>query len=646
MVVDDGSTDATREVLKRYASRDPRIRGFHKENGGVASALNEGIRNARGEWICWLSSDDWFEPDALRIHSEAIRRHGDVRFFFSGFFRFNDATGRRFAPRYRPPRAEYRVIRFLLWNYIHGIAVAVHRSVFEDTGPFDTRFRYAQDVDMWLRICARHRSVYTDTRTCVTRIHRTQGTTGFPEGGIFDTARLCADFLNAHPYPELFPLLDLRKKADALKAAAVTLRIALARKAHMNRCGFNPSLLQRFHEWLASECSPGTKAVLAPLVGAAVRASSLLPLPDEVRAELEGLRRGGRRPYRFEPYDFLAAAESRARKLALLGRNGEAEAICRYLDGIPPGARKGDSGEHGRRAGAASKPAAGCVNIGMVTFNRLEFTRRAIEAVGKYTDFPYTLTVVDNGSTDGTREFLAECRERGLLRTVVLLPRNVGVAKAANLAWHIEPEAAYYVKLDNDIVIGMHGWLPAMVEVADRIPEAGAVAYNFEPKSYLLRNVAGISVRVKEKGKLGGACILIPKRTENRVGYWCEDYGSYAEEDRDYGVRVSIADLFNVYMADENVGVHLPAGKASVVDRYSLKAVDGIEETLHPDYRAWKDRWRRRNAGFLGPYRKNVRAYLRRTKPIFAESRFVAELRRKGLDPADFRGKTVELAEV
>src|SRR3990172_2984652 len=62
VVINDGSTDATREVMEKYAHKDSRIRLFHKPNGGVASALNDGLRKVQGQWVCWLSSDVMFDP--------------------------------------------------------------------------------------------------------------------------------------------------------------------------------------------------------------------------------------------------------------------------------------------------------------------------------------------------------------------------------------------------------------------------------------------------------------------------------------------------------------------------------------------------------------------------------------------------------
>lgn len=261
------------------------------------------------------------------------------------------------------------------------------------------------------------------------------------------------------------------------------------------------------------------------------------------------------------------------------------------------------------------------VNIGMVTYNRLEFTRHAIEALVRNADFPYVLNVVDNASSDGTKEYLQELKARGIIRHLSLLPTNVGVAKAANLAWSQETEAAYYLKLDNDIVMHRPGWLREMVAALDDVPDLGAVAYNFEPRSYPLARRNDSRLRFKN-GNLGGACILIPRRTFERLGYWCEDYGLYGEEDFDYGERIRLAGLANAYMEDEDAGTHLPAGKAAAIDPAAV-ARDGAEEALHADYRSAKDRSRRQATGMLGQVERNLADYASGRRPLRNESSFV-----------------------
>jgi glycosyltransferase involved in cell wall biosynthesis/GT2 family glycosyltransferase len=298
-----------------------------------------------------------------------------------------------------------------------------------------------------------------------------------------------------------------------------------------------------------------------------------------------------------------------------------AEIQSRYRDKLPPAPAAFRAEGFYRKEPLPEN--AGFVNIGMVTWNRLEFTKQAIEAVWRKTRHPHVLTVVDNGSTDGTREWLEEMHRQGAISNLILLPENVGVAKASNLAWSRVPDATHYLKLDNDIVLGKDGWLDEMVRVVDAIPEVGAVAYSFEPISFPVVEIRGVRVRPKN-GNLGGACILIPDRIRQLLGVWSEDYGFYGEEDLDYGFRVQITGMLNAYMEDEDVGFHLPAGKAAVIDTGTWLAADGKEEVVHAEYRLMKDRSRARNHQ-SGIVEANFKAYLDGSKSRKVESVFARE---------------------
>ena len=267
------------------------------------------------------------------------------------------------------------------------------------------------------------------------------------------------------------------------------------------------------------------------------------------------------------------------------------------------------------------------VNIGMVTFNRLEFTKAAITSILEFTCFPHVLTVVDNGSTDGTVEYLKAMKQEGIITNLLLLNENFGVAKASNLAWSQEPDAEYYVKFDNDIVIEKPNWLTKMVEVIEAVPELGMVAYNFEPNSYPTCSIRGKVIRPK-KGNLGGACILVPQRTHQTFGYWCEDYGLYGEEDADYGMRIMLGGLHNAYLEDEVIGVHLPAGRAAQIDPITSQAQDGREEYEYAEYRQFKDRLRHENK--RGLFSENLRLYQSGKKSLYCPSIFV-ERHQKGI---------------
>lgn len=65
LLIDDGSTDASREICDKYVRKDKRIRVFHKRNGGVSSARNLGLEKALGKWVSFVDADDWIEKDMV-----------------------------------------------------------------------------------------------------------------------------------------------------------------------------------------------------------------------------------------------------------------------------------------------------------------------------------------------------------------------------------------------------------------------------------------------------------------------------------------------------------------------------------------------------------------------------------------------------
>ena len=64
LLVDDGSTDASGKICDSYAARDDRVKVIHKENGGLSSARNTGLDRASGDYVTFVDSDDYLEPEA------------------------------------------------------------------------------------------------------------------------------------------------------------------------------------------------------------------------------------------------------------------------------------------------------------------------------------------------------------------------------------------------------------------------------------------------------------------------------------------------------------------------------------------------------------------------------------------------------
>ena len=87
LLVDDGSTDGSGKICDAYAEKDSRIRVFHKENGGVSSARNLGLDEAKGDWVYFVDSDDELLPGGLATLGRSIQK--DVDLIIGGYEQYD-----------------------------------------------------------------------------------------------------------------------------------------------------------------------------------------------------------------------------------------------------------------------------------------------------------------------------------------------------------------------------------------------------------------------------------------------------------------------------------------------------------------------------------------------------------------------------
>lgn len=261
------------------------------------------------------------------------------------------------------------------------------------------------------------------------------------------------------------------------------------------------------------------------------------------------------------------------------------------------------------------------VNIVGVTYGRLKYTKQWLEAIySTENSTPFKVTVVNNAHPSENyecEEWLKEQFFSDRIDNLALLRKNVGVAKAANAGWLKESKADFFLKLDNDMIAKKDGWLDDLVNAySNKIRGIGTLGYNVEPVSFPInfRTDNEYDLRIKH-GNLGGACLFIPKETENKIGHFCEAYQTYGEEDADYNIRLSLAGMWNAYMEDEDAFYHLPAGKAAVIDttQAGFKASDGLEEINETEYRSFKDSFREINVPKL---MKRIQGYQSKEIPL------------------------------
>jgi len=152
LVVDDGSTDSTADVIRGYAERDSRVRLVSQPNQGVAAARNTGIQESRGEIIAFLDHDDLWLPDKLMNHIQHLALDSSLGISFATIELMNSdgsLTGQYSNLRLKNITAKHLYAENLICTPSNAV---IRRAALEQAGGFDASLSGFADIELFLRI--------------------------------------------------------------------------------------------------------------------------------------------------------------------------------------------------------------------------------------------------------------------------------------------------------------------------------------------------------------------------------------------------------------------------------------------------------------------------------------------------------------
>lgn len=163
IVVDDGSSDDTRQILEGFGDKIRLLEHPGRANRGQSASINLGLDQAGGEFIAILDSDDYWEPDKIEVQVSYLQEHGSVGLVYGNGFAV-DGKGEILYPIYPPGHAEKNRPGDVLMNCYFSLPSnsLFRKAVLKTTGLLDERLRAAQDHDFAIRMAEATTLAYID----------------------------------------------------------------------------------------------------------------------------------------------------------------------------------------------------------------------------------------------------------------------------------------------------------------------------------------------------------------------------------------------------------------------------------------------------------------------------------------------------
>lgn len=157
-IIDDGSSDNTVDVVNNYLN-DDRVHYIYQDNQGQSVARNEGLKRAKGDFICFLDSDDLYKPDKLVKQIDILKSNRKID-IVHGDEDLIDKDGRILSKKNMNRYSGMIYEKLLIDNSVSIITVMARKKCFDEMGGFDESIEVGDDYDLWLRFSAKYRYHY------------------------------------------------------------------------------------------------------------------------------------------------------------------------------------------------------------------------------------------------------------------------------------------------------------------------------------------------------------------------------------------------------------------------------------------------------------------------------------------------------
>jgi glycosyltransferase involved in cell wall biosynthesis len=165
IVVDDGSTDDTKEVTSRYSQ----VKYVYQSNKGLSAARNTGVDHSSGDYILFLDADDWLLPQALSINVQYLERNSDAAFVSGAFKILKMESNEEILMQTAVSDNHYN--KLLEFNYISMHATVLYRRWVFNEFRFDVTLKACEDYDFYLRVARKHSVLHHTEFIAIYRFH-------------------------------------------------------------------------------------------------------------------------------------------------------------------------------------------------------------------------------------------------------------------------------------------------------------------------------------------------------------------------------------------------------------------------------------------------------------------------------------------